>query len=210
MRRFFSIERWVQLDIADHFLVYLRGMKITLRKFNNVLSVLVVLLCLYVIVAPFLPELAYRTQKAPLLVASEEGDAPEVIPEENTLVIPRMKLQEKIHEGGQWLLSKGIWHTPQTGSPAAGGNMVLSGHRFTYGGPAVLYHLDKVQEGDKIVIYWEQKRYEYTVHNIFVVPPTQVEIQNQTEEPLLTIYTCTPLVTAKDRLVIQAIPTGED
>lgn len=165
---------------------------------------IVIALCLYIILAPFWPQAVYRAEKAPPLVVSEEKGTKEVIPKDNTLVIPSMKLQQTIHEGGKWALNKGIWHTPKTGSPESGGNMVLSGHRFTYGGPAVLYHMDKVKKGDKIIIYWQQKKYEYTVRNILVVPPTRSEIQNQTEEPLLTIYTCTPLITAKNRLVIQA------
>lgn len=106
------------------------------------------------------------------------------------------------------MLNKGIWHTPQTGNPVSGSNMVLSGHRFTYNGPAVLYHLDKVQKGDLIVIYWEGKRYQYEVANIREVPPTAGEVLSQTEEEVLTIYTCTPLLTAKNRLVIQAKPMG--
>ncbi len=183
---------------------------VKLRRFNNALSLVVIGLCLYVILAPLWPKVAYQLQDVPDLVASaEKGEEPEKIPTENTLVIPGMNLQQVLHEGGEEALNKGIWHMPGSGSPKTGGNMVLSGHRFTYGGPAVLYHMDRVKKGDKIIVYWEQKKYEYEVKNILVVPPTQVEIQDQTKDPLLTIYTCTPLVTAANRLVIQAEPMGE-
>lgn len=183
-------------------------MRISLRQFNNGLSLVVVALCLYVILAPLWPQVAYQIdRKAPLVAQAEgKGDGPEKIPKENTLVIPSMNLQQELHGGGEEALNKGIWHMPGTGSPETGGNMVLSGHRFTYGGPAVLYHMDKVKEGDKIVIYWKEKKHEYRVERVFVVPPTAVEIQDQTKDPLLTIYTCTPLVTAANRLVIQARP----
>lgn len=70
--------------------------------------------------------------------------------------------------------------------------------------------MDKVKEGDPIIIYWNQKKYVYKAKKIFVVPPTAVEIQDPTEEPTLTIYTCTPLVTAANRLVIQAKLVKED
>lgn len=184
-------------------------MRITLRQLNNVLSLIVIGLCLYVILAPLWPKVAYQIQDVPDLVASaKKGEEPEKIPTENTLVIPGMNLQQTLYEGGEEALNKGVWHMPGSGSPETGGNMVLSGHRFTYGGPAVLYHMDKVKEGDKIIVYWQQKKYEYEVKNILVVPPTQVEIQDQTKDPLLTIYTCTPLVTAANRLVIQAEPIG--
>lgn len=183
-------------------------MKVTLRQFNNGLSLVVIALCLYVIAAPFLPEAAYRFQDAPPLVRAEEGSGPEKIPDANTLVIPRMKLQQEIHEGGEWVLNKGVWHTPDTGNPVDGSNMVLSGHRFTYGGPAVFYHLDKVRKGDMLVVYWEKQRHQYEVTEIKEVPPTAVEILDQTDERRLTIYTCTPLWSAKNRLVIIAEPTG--
>lgn len=185
-------------------------MRITLRQTNNVLSIVVIGLCLYVILAPFWPQVQYQTQQAPPLVeAIEKGEQPEQIPEKNTLVIPSMKLQQEIHEGGEWMLNKGVWHQTNTGSPSSGGNTVLSGHRFTYGGPAVFYHMDKVKTGDKIVMYWEKQKYEYQVTEIKEVPPTAVEILEPTESSRLTIYTCTPLVTAKNRLVIIAEPIGE-
>lgn len=187
-------------------------MRISLRTFNNLLSLVVIGLCLYVIVAPFWPQIAYLFQKKQPLVAQIENNVsdPEKIPKEDTLVIPSMNLQQKIYEGGEETLNKGIWHMPNNGSPTNGGNTVLSGHRFTYGGPAVLYHMDKVKKGDKIVIFWKQKKYEYKVSDILVVEPTRVEIQEPTEEPMLTIYTCTPLVTASHRLVIQAKPVEEN
>lgn len=186
-------------------------MKISLRQFNNGLSVVVIALSLYVILAPLWPQAAYQVRPAPALVQAEtKNQPPENIPAENTLVIPGMKLQQPIHEGGKWMLNKGVWHQSGTGAPDTGGNMVLSGHRFTYGGPAVFYHLDKVSVGDKIIIYWQKQRFEYEVKAIKEVPPTAVEVIAPTEEPRLTIYTCTPLVTAKNRLVIQAEPIGEN
>jgi LPXTG-site transpeptidase (sortase) family protein len=100
----------------------------------------------------------------------------------------------------------GVWHLPGTGNPATGGNTVLAGHRFTYHDPAVFYHLDKVKTGDPIIMYWNHKKYTYKVTTILTVPPTEVSVQAPTKEPLLTIYTCTPLWTSKYRLVLQAKP----
>lgn len=185
-------------------------MKISLRQFNNLLSVVVVALCLYVILAPLWPKVKYQTQPVPPLVQAIDKGEQEVIPDANTLVIPGMKLQQEIHEGGEWVLNKGVWHQSDTGSPSAGGNMVLSGHRFTYGGPAVFYHLDKVKVGDKIAIFWEKKKYEYEVKEVKEVAPTTTEILAHTEKDQLTIYTCTPLLTAKNRLVIVAELMGEN
>jgi sortase A len=178
--------------------------KLSLRHVNNVLGIIIVALCLYIVLAPFWPKAALLIQKEPPLVAEQKsGSSTETVPEENTLVIPKLKLQQTIHEGGEWVLNKGVWHTPETGTPLAG-NMVLSGHRFTYGGPAVFYHLDKLQEGDQIVVYWQKQKFTYQVTDTLVVRPTENTVLAPSVSPKLTIYTCTPLWSAKDRLVIQA------
>lgn len=179
---------------------------LTLRRFNNGLSLVVIGLCLYLILAPLWPQASLRLQDDPPLVKAE-ARGQEVIPNENTLVIPRIKLQKRIHESqtGYPALNLGIWRRPQAGTPGEGQNTVLVGHRFTYGGPAVLYHLDKVREGDRLVLYWDKQKHVYQVENILVVPPTAGEIEDiNVGEERLTVYTCTPLWSAKDRLVIQA------
>jgi sortase A len=81
----------------------------------------------------------------------------------------------------------------------------LVGHRFTYAGAAVFYNLDKVKSGDQIIVYWHGKAYEYKVFNISQVSPNKASVEAPTNESILTLYTCTPLLTAKDRLVIQAV-----
>lgn len=186
--------------------------RISLRHFNDALTLIVVALCLYVILAPLLPNLSFWWNRSvthatpPLVAALEDPKNPEPIPDKNMLVVPGLKLEQEIHESrDQSALKKGIWRYPQASAPDEGMNTVLVGHRFTYGGPAVFYHLDKVKVGDQIVVYWQKQKYEYRVEKITEVPPTAVEIQRKdTGKDMLTIYTCTPLVTAKNRLVIQA------
>jgi len=192
--------------------------KPNLRHFNNALSFVVILLALWVLLAPFLPQLGFWWKKSvakstpPLVAAEERHVTPEVIPEQNTLVIPKMQLQQAIHENKnpQWGLAKGVWRDPQGSAPDLGKNTVLSGHRFTYGGPAVFYHMDKVAQGDDIILYWNKQRHHYRVTAIKVVPPGASEVVKPTDEELLTIYTCTPLITAKNRLVIQAKPIDKE
>lgn len=161
---------------------------------------MVIALCLYIILAPFWPRVSYELQKEPPLA---QADTPP--PEENTLVIPRIKLQQSVHEGeDSSTLQEGVWRRPLASSPPNGGNTVFTGHRFTYGGPAVFYHLDQVRVEDEVVVFWNKKKYEYIVKRIIEVPPSAIEIEDQTDDSMLTIYTCTPLITATHRLVIQA------
>lgn len=183
--------------------------KPTLRRINNGLSIIVILLSLYLLLAPLLPKATYKLKDDPPLAKHDTVPDSE-IPEENTLVIPAMKLQETIYESEDTsALAKGVWHRPKSNTPPSDGNTVLTGHRFTYGGPAVLYHLDMVKVGDDITVYWNRKKYSYQVRDVSVVPPNDKNGEARTVEPLLTIYTCTPLFTAKNRLVIQAVPSGE-
>jgi sortase A len=180
----------------------------TLRQVNNGLTALVIALALYIGVMPFLPAISWWTKhEAPVISKPPAVVLPESIPADNTLVIPSIGLKETVYDGQTAkTLRQGIWHLPKSSSPDKGGNTVMAGHRFTYRGPAILYNLDKVKTGDSIIMYWQGKRYNYKVSNVLIVPPTQVSIEAPTAEPLLTIYTCTPLWSVKSRLVLQAKP----
>lgn len=188
--------------------------RFTHRQFNNYLSILVIALALYIIIWPFLPAINLwwqrHTQPAGGYVYPTrlvKKSAVKSIPQDNRIVIPSLRMDEAINEGATAAaLSKGIWHRPATGNPAQGSNTVLIGHRFTYSGQAVFYNLDKVHANDKIIVYWQGKEYDYNVIESRVVPAGAIEIEYPTEAPTLTLYTCTPLWTAKDRLVITARP----
>lgn len=128
------------------------------------------------------------------------------IPEENVLVIPQIGVDSVIVEGmGPESLDQGLWRRPQSSTPDKGGNTVITGHRFMYSsGPKTFYNLDEIKPGDKFFMYWEGKEYDYEVMDVFTVEPNQTEIENDTQEPVLTLYTCTPLWTATQRLVVRA------
>lgn len=145
------------------------------------------------------------------------ADTPEVkpedlkpIPKENRLVIPSLQLDQEIYEGDYAnTLEKGVWRKPYTSTPDRGGNTVLAGHRFNYSKPSVFYHLDKVKEGERFSLYWNGQEYVYEVSSIQVVSPLALEVEKSSDEPLLTIYTCTPVWSSKQRLVIQAKPVKD-
>lgn len=186
------------------------------RLFNDVLSIVVALVALYILVLPLTPQLTLwwhkRNDKTGGYVyqtrltedpAVEEIQKP--IPEGKRLVLPTIQLDEEVYEGAKfWTLSKGLWRRPNTSTPDKGGNTVIVGHRFTYNGPAQFYHLDKIKVGDKFPLYWEGVEYDYEVIDISVVSALALEVEAPTEDPILTLYTCTPLWSAKDRLVIKS------
>lgn len=191
--------------------------KLGLRQLNVALICLIVLINGYVILMPILPQFSYWYHKkttsnvAGLPYKTSEVGQEDLntkrkdIPKDNRVVIPSLALDEKIFEGtNPNNVHKGVWALPKTSTPDKGSNTVLVGHRFTYNGPATFYHLDKVIVGDRILVYWQGKEYNYAVRSIKTVPATAVEIENATATPTLTLYTCTPLWSAKDRLVITA------
>ena len=176
-------------------------------------------MAIYIILIPFLPQFGWWVKHdSPVAAILPPKPNPTVVPKPapvvqgDTLFIPRLDMQKSIFGGGKANLHKGVWHVPHTSTPDKGGNTVLVGHRFTYKDPtgAVFYHLDKVQKDDAISVQWQGKMYNYHVTDIKVVPDTELSVQDNTSDPQLTIYTCTPLWSVTHRLVIVAKPTGVD
>ncbi|MCB9834696.1 class E sortase [Candidatus Nomurabacteria bacterium] len=187
----------------------------SLRFFNDLLSILIFCLAIYIIITPFLPELRLRLDQwlhgdSQLVYQSAlaQGNNQDLlpVPEVNTLVIPKIGVNGEVYEGADAsTLELGIWRRPNTSTPDQGGNTVIVAHRFMYtNGPKTFYHLDKLEDGDKIQVYWEGQEYIYQVYETEVVAPTAVEVEDPSDQPILTLYTCTPLWTAKDRLVVRA------
>lgn len=189
-----------------------------LRAFNNFLTVVVVGLGVYIIALPFLPHFSlwiaelrdntdgvqYAGQLAQLNgVDSTELPGP---PEGNTLVVPGIQVNEEVLEGAEIdvLWNGGVWRRPKTSTPDQGGNTVMVAHRFSYSDPSTFFHLDKVQQNDVFAVWWEGKEYLYEVFEVSEVPATAIEIEANTDEPILTLYTCTPVWTAVNRLVVKA------
>ena len=185
------------------------------RQLNNLLSILVIISAVYILVWPFLPafNLWWRTHTGSnngyvyQTKLTKKTPAVKPIPKDNRLVIPALRLDEAINDGPTAAaLHKGIWHRPASSSPDKSSNTVLVGHRFTYSGQAVFYSLDKLKAGDQIIIYWQGKEHDYRVELSKVIAPEAVQVEQATADPVLTLYTCTPLWSAHDRLVIIARP----
>src|SRR5262249_42108620 len=100
-------------------------------------------------------------------------------------------------------LFKGIWRRPKSSTPDQGGNTVLVAHRFLYTfGPNTFYNLDKVKVHDHFSVVWKKQRYYYEVTEIETVLPTDVTVEAQGPEPVVTLWTCTPVFIANKRLVV--------
>lgn len=174
---------------------------------NWLLTLLIIGVNSYTLILPLLPELTYRyVPKSTTYIDSDGQLKPDIPPPaENTLIIPRMKLDETVLVGNDKnLLHKGTWHRPNTSTPDQGSNTVLVGHRFAYGQNSAFYHLNKLQTGDQIVLWWDGLRYDYRVTGSKVVSPNETSVEAPTDDSRLTLYTCHPLWTADQRLVVTA------
>lgn len=97
-------------------------------------------------------------------------------------------------------LRAGVGHMPGTALPGEPGNAVLSGHRTTHGAPFL--HLDRVRPGDLVTVETASGSHVYQVVEVLVVPPTDTSVTGQWRGAWLTLTTCTPVFTARERLVV--------
>lgn len=137
---------------------------------------------------------------------------------ENRLYIPKLKLNLTYKAGDAKVLRDNIWHRfPERGNPEKGGNFILAGHRFEIGltpgetkRRSPFYHIDALVQGDKIYADFNGKRYTYEVTDRFKVKPDQTEIEAPSDDPKMTLYTCTFRGSADGREVISARLVGRD
>jgi sortase A len=102
-------------------------------------------------------------------------------------------------------LRKGPGHFPDTALPGQLGNAVIAGHRTTYGAPFA--RINELQPGDQVVLTTRSgQRYVYSVSaEPFVVAPTGVDVLADTPgHATLTLISCHPKYTARNRIVVQA------
>lgn len=162
---------------------------------------------------PFSADGEQSTPPQPIVGGSEnngegQSDNPSSIPQRNVLLIPQIGVDGLVYEGTDpTVLNYGIWRRPNTSTPDKGGNTVFVAHRYLYTtGINTFYHLPKMEVGDEFVVFWEGQQYIYEVFTTETVLPTQTEIEENTQEPIVTLYTCTPLWSSEYRFVVKARP----
>lgn len=123
----------------------------------------------------------------------------------NRLVIPKIGVDIPVVDGAdERVLSRGAWRLPQTSATPKNGNMVISAHRFRYRPPSskTFYLLDKLAVNDTFILYWNGAEYDYRVSDVGVVSPSTVGILAPTSTPQVTLFTCAPLFSTAQRLVV--------
>lgn len=121
--------------------------------------------------------------------------------------IPSASVDWTVVEGvSQADLQTGAGHMPDTPLPGQPGNAVISGHRTTYGAP--FFHLDRVRPGDRITVSTATGDHVYQVVDSQVVKPTDTWVTGQWDGAWLTLTTCNPRFSSRQRLVVFARLVG--
>ena len=119
------------------------------------------------------------------------------------LQIPAIGVDDIVVAGiGNDDLKKGPGHFPDTPMPGQLGNAAIAGHRTTYGQP--FHDVDDLEVGDEIIVNTWNGSYVYRVTGQQIVAPSQYEVvaTSDLSTASLTLISCHPKFTARERIVI--------
>ncbi|PLX22209.1 hypothetical protein C0584_00440 [Candidatus Parcubacteria bacterium] len=195
------------------------------------LGLLGLLILVYIIAFPIYPELKYRFIAEPTIeeqitetkriveeikLEEKETIVSKGFPESeykvsaNRLIIAKIGVNAPIVEtvNEEYGLSQGAWLMPEGAEPGESGNTIITGHRFKYLPPNNLtfYLFHKLAKGDLVYILWDGEEKYYKIEDIKVVEDSDKSILDQGDEEILTMFTCDPIYSTKERLVVVAKP----
>lgn len=155
-----------------------------------------------------------------------DPSAGNAVSQDPRLIIPKINVDVPVlydvgtdHDSQMAAMEKGVAHFPIPGAnshPGEIGNTVLSGHSsndlFDQGDYKFIFaQLDKLNIGDTLYANYKGTRYTYIVTKKEVVQPTEVnKLIYDTDKPVMTLITCTPLGTSLERLLVTAEQISPD
>ena len=168
---------------------------------------------------------------APIMAYVSPGNAPateiealdptitQTVSSDPRLIIPKLNIDVPIRfdvsvSDVMAAMNNGVAHYRISGAsafPGQIGNFVITGHSAgdVYSSNPYKYifsGLERLEDGDLIYVNYQSVRYTYRVIKKQVIEPTDVgALVVQTDKPLITLVTCTPLGTSRYRLLV----TGE-
>jgi sortase A len=151
-------------------------------------------------------DLAKHFQTSALKSAYEKGKVPAASPL-TRLLIPRLQVDTIVVQGvSKTALDTGAGHYPTSPLPGERGNVAIAGHRNSFGKPFA--DLDRLKPGDRISVVTPLGRHTYEMvvpfdnhPNPWVVDPDDVDVLAPTSEAMLTLTTCHPRGSARQRLI---------
>lgn len=115
---------------------------------------------------------------------------------QDRLYIPQIGVDTIITTDKDAGFSQGaIQRVPENGNPHEGGNFIVAARHFHLALTPVqtrqqspFYHLDKLSVGEQIYVDYDGKRYAYEIQEKRAVGSDVSVLEDQTEEPRLTLY----------------------
>lgn len=181
------------------------------NKFFIALPVFGILTGAYVLVNTFSPMIP-NTLTGETKLVSQKVVEQEPVLDENRLYIPKIGVDVEIVKGATAeSLEEGAWHRkPNNGDPT-GGNFVLAAHRFELGltpiqtrAKSPFYHIDQLQPGDEVYADYGGKRFAYEVTRSYDVASNATEIEQRTDNSIMTLYSCNLRGPEEGREVVEA------
>ncbi len=107
-------------------------------------------------------------------------------------------------------LQMGVAAAAGSTEPGKNGNLYLFSHstdapwnivRYN----AIFYLLRELEAGDRVIIFYQGRRYDYIVYDKIIAKPTDISfLTNKYSQPVLTLQTCDPPGTLLHRLIVRA------
>ncbi len=144
-------------------------------------------------------------------------------PKENRIIIPRIGKNiplvdvemkagakfETMNEVFMEELKKWVVRYPGTAKPWQKGNAFIFWHSSNYPWIPSKYNnvfalLDKVQNGDKVIVYYDGKKYIYKITDRAIVKPWDVKVlrSRDKDKKEIALMTCWPIGTTLERIII--------
>lgn len=198
--------------------------KRNLRHLTPIIAfTIIVLIALFLqynrrIFAPIMAYISPDTGNVNTSLNAVDPNITQTVSPEPRLIIPKLNIDVPVAFGISTsevdaAMNQGVAQFSIPGAnamPGQIGNLAISGHsagdiyssnpyKFIFSG------LERLEVGDLIYINYESVRYTYQMTGSEVVEPTNVAaLVYETNKPMLTLITCTPLGTSRYRLLISA------
>jgi sortase A len=147
------------------------------------------------IVAVVLPSLVQSLANVPLPTPGPEQAV--------RIQVPSINVDAPVVQGDGWeQLKKGVGQHVGSADPGKDGNVVLSAHNDIFG--EIFRDLDRLETGDQVILYTNQRSYTYVIVDSKIVEPTDVSVMDDSAQPTVTLISCYPYLVDKNRIVITA------
>ena len=195
-----------------------------LRKFIPLIALgVVILVALFLqynrlIFAPIMAYIVPDTGSVTTSLEAVDPSITQTVSADPRLIIPKLNIDVPVAfnislDDVMSAMNYGVAHYSIPGAnalPGQIGNLVITGHsagdiyssnpyKFIFSG------LERLESGDLIYVNYESTRYTYQVTKKETIEPTNVQaLIYETDKPMLTLVTCTPLGTSRYRLLVTA------